>query len=284
MPGPTRITIGTPRARVLELACEHLNDFRGLTIGYLIMLRDTTEHEEAEARLLELRWAQAALHERELLAQELHDSLSQNLAFLNLQAQTAQLYLQTHQVEEAGTSLDRLAAVAREMQGDTRTLIGDLLSVRMPTEGFCSALRQIAARFEEQTGLSVSLEILGEAEDACDASALAPAVALQLLRIVQEALANVRKHAGHHSHTDMRLSAEDGQILLTVSDDGAGFEPTAPAERSRGHYGLQIMRRRAAQVGGQIDITSAPGQGTRIVMRAPLRRSPGEAVEVRSSA
>ncbi len=239
---------------------------RLLTIG---LDRDVTDREQAEARLLELRWAQAALEEREQLAHELHDSLSQSLGFLNLQAQAAQIYLQRGEGEEARTSLARLAEVARELQGDVRELIGNLLMVSLPSQGFCSALRQVAARFEEQTGLAVALEIADHADAEYDATVLSPTVGIQLLRIVQEALTNVRKHAGRPTQVSVRLSAGDGRLHLAVADNGVGFDPVLPESAGK-HYGLQVMRQRAARIGGEMAIASSPGGGTRVEVSAPL--------------
>ncbi len=100
-------------ARHYAPALSTLRDFRGLLMGYLLMLRDVTDQKRAQAQLLAQRWAQATLQEREQLAHELHDGLSQDLAFLNVQAQAAELCLRTGQVETARTSLARLAEVAR---------------------------------------------------------------------------------------------------------------------------------------------------------------------------
>jgi signal transduction histidine kinase len=100
-------------------------------------MRDVTEQRRAQVKLLEQQWAQATLQERELLAQELHDGLAQNLGFLNLQAQAAGLYLRSGQGEAAQDSLDRLAGVALEMQGDTRALIDNLLVSSLCASQLC---------------------------------------------------------------------------------------------------------------------------------------------------
>jgi signal transduction histidine kinase len=258
---------GEPRQYVADLT--PLKDHRGLLAGHLLLLRDVTEQRRAQALLLEQRWAQATLQERELLAQELHDGLAQSLGFLNLQAQAARLYLHSGQDEAAQDTLDRLSEVALEMQGNARELIGNLLTVSLPSEGFCSTLRHALARFGEQTGLHVSLEIDRDAELGCDPGALPPATGVQLLRIVQEALANVRKHAAGSTQISVRLSTDDGQIRLAVEDDGAGFDP-AQTGGDGNHFGLQVMRRRAASIGGELAVHSAPGQGTRVEACLPL--------------
>jgi signal transduction histidine kinase len=255
--------------RYYTLAISPLKDWRGLQVGRLLLLRDVTEQKQAQAQLLAQRWAQAILQERELLAQELHDGLAQNLGFLNLQTQAAQLYLRAGQGQAAQDSLDRLAHVALEVQGDTRELIGNLLTISLPSEGFCSTLRHVVTHFEEQNDLHVSLDIEHEAEAGCDPSVLPPATGVQLLRIVQEALTNVRKHAGGPTQINVRLKAQAGQLQLTVQDNGAGFDPAQTGSDGK-HFGQQVMRQRAARIGGQLIVHSAPGQGTRVEVCVPL--------------
>ncbi len=224
-PGPVEIRLHTgAEARQYALDLTSLEDHRDLVVGYLLLLHDVTEQRRAQAQLLAQQWAEATLQEREQLAHELHDGLSQGLAFLNLQAQTAQVYLQTGQDEGARANLARLIEVARDLQGDVRELIGNLLVVSLPSESFCSALRQTVARFEAQTGLSATLGIVGDEQAICDPARLSPATGVQLLRIVQEALTNVRKHAGRPSRISVQIEVEAGQVHVVVEDNGAGFD------------------------------------------------------------
>lgn len=150
-----------------------------------------------------------------------------------------------------------------------RELIGNLLAVSLPSEGFCSALRQTVARFEEQTGLVAALDIASDENDLCDPAVLSPATGVQLLRIVQEALANVRRYAGRPSRVNVRLKAAAGQLRLVVEDNGAGFELDGSGVASD-HFGLQVMRQRAARLGGELTVHSAVGQGTRVEVCLPL--------------
>lgn len=258
--------------RLYTMAVSRLRDWRGLEAGRLLLLREVTERRRAEAQRLEQQWAQATLQERELLAQELHDGLAQSLGFLNLQAQAANLFLRSGQAEAAQHSLDRLTEIALETHGDTRELIGDLLTVSMPSEGLCGALRHAVARFEQQTGLPVSLTLTEDTDAVCGSSALPPAAGVQLLRILQEALANVRKHAGCPSQIGVQLIAEDGQLRMTVTDNGPGFDP-AVAGGSGQHFGLQVMAQRAERIGGQLAVHSNHGHGTQVEVCVPLGRT-----------
>jgi signal transduction histidine kinase len=273
--GPVETSLGdSAEVRRYVLALSRLHDHRGLTTGHLLLIRDVTDQRQAQARLLEQQWAQATLQERELLAQELHDGLAQNLGFLNLQAQAAGLYLRSGQGEAAQDSLDRLAKVALEMQGDTRALIDNLLTVSLPSEGLCSEVRRAVAHFKEQTDLPVSLELADDLDAVCSSEALPPAAGMQLLRILQEALANVRKHAGLPSQIDVRLGADDGQLQMAIVDNGAGFDPALEGMGGK-HFGLQVMGQRAQRISGHLAVHSAPGQGTRVEVSVPLDGNTG---------
>jgi len=142
-------------------------------------------------------------------------------------------------------------------------------TISLPSEGLCSMLRPAVARFEEQNGLHVSLEFDGDVDAVCDPSALSPAAGVHLLRITQEALANVRKNAGSPSQIAVRLRAEAGQLELTIADNGAGFDPALPGAGGK-HFGLQVMGQRAERIGGQMAVHSTPDQGTRVEVCVPL--------------
>jgi signal transduction histidine kinase len=278
-PGGTEIEFGLgtgPEKRHYMLEISLLNDFRGLEVGRLLALHDVTGQKQAQAQQAQVMWAQATLQERQQLADELHDGLSQDLAFLNLQAQAAQLYLQAGQSETARGSLERLTEAAGQIQEDTRALIDNLLSVSLPAENFCTTLRRILKDFESQTGLAVHLGLEGQAasEDCFDPTRLPPPVAVQLVRISQEALANVRKHARGARQVGVELKNMDGKLTLTIQDDGPGFDPAERRANGK-HFGLQVMRQRAARVGGQVAIDSNPGKGTRVMVEVPLKADTG---------
>jgi signal transduction histidine kinase len=269
-PGTSRDDVGSgPDTRDYQLEVSPLKDWRGLEVGRLLLLRDVTDQKRAQVQLLEQQWAQATLQEREQLAHELHDGITQSLAFINVQAQAAQLYLQAEQVGTAQASISRLAQASRDLQGDMRELIGNLLAVSLPSEGFCATLRQVTARFVGQNQVPVCLEISDSAEALCDPGRLPAPVGVQLIRIAQEALANVRKHAGSPSQIQVQLSSRAGQLVLAVNDDGAGFDPQAASPQGH-HFGLQVMQQRAAHIGGQLIVRSAPGKGTRVEVCVPV--------------
>src|SRR5207237_7528663 len=132
--------------------------------------------------------------------------------------------------------------------------------------GLRRALAEYVSQFGDRAGVTTSFEATGPAATGAE---LPPVAEVQLLRIVQEALANVRKHA-HASCVAVQFWYDAHAWHVSVEDDGAGFEAaeTAAAERGR-HLGLQIMRERAESIGGSIEVISAPGSGTRIHASVP---------------
>lgn len=259
--------------RFFEVNSLPLLQASGWRMGQVFLVQDVTQAWQVQQQQAQILWAQATLQEREQLANELHDGLSQGLAFLGLQAQTAQVYIQEGQIPAAQTSLVRLTEAAGEIQADTRGLIGDLLAVSLPAESFCATLRQVLDRFKQETGLEVFMELDGQV-CSLDASLhtsiqLVPAVAVQLIRITQEALANVRKHARDASQVSITLKTEAGEVILAIADDGIGFDPEAPLSSGK-HFGLQVMQKRATRLGGQITVSAAPGEGTHLEVRVPL--------------
>jgi signal transduction histidine kinase len=208
-----------------------------------------------------------------MLANELHDGISQSLAFLNMQAQTAQMYLNDGNSEAAQASLERLTNAAGEIHESTRQMIGNLLAVNLVPENFSGTLRQIIDHFVQETGLSVDFQVNGDFDREGDKISyfnnLPQPVEAQFVRIIQEALTNVRKHACGATKVSIHLKTYDGQAVLTITDNGSGFDPSKMNTEGN-RYGLQVMRQRAASIGGQVSIYSAKGEGTRIEVCVPI--------------
>ena len=247
-----------------------LTDQDGRRIGQVIILHDITEYKKAQAQLLQQQLALAVSEERERIARELHDSLGQVLAYVNTQAQAVGELLSQGQTAMAENYLARLVTVAREAQGDVREYIASVKGATSSRLGFFSTLAQYLQRFGQNYKIHTELTVPeGLAEDA-----LEPAVEVQLVRIIQEALANVRKHAEAGS-VRVSLAVEDGQpaghvMQVTVQDDGRGFDPASPPAGGEQSFGLSIMRERTQGIGGSLEIRSAPGQGASVIVRVPL--------------
>ena len=229
-----------------------------LFVSGMVSERERSSRELAEARRTE---GARAVEERRRIARDLHDSVSQALFSTVLHTRTAQKAL----VQEGGSpsgrvgrSLDAIADLTRSVQGEMRALIFELH--RDPVhDGLVAALARHASGVRDSDGLTVDVQGPGPR------LALSEPVETQLFAIGREALANVQKHAGA-SAAHVRVEAQQGQVVVEVRDNGRGFDPAAGHP---GHFGLDSMRSRAAEIGGRIAITSAPGSGTLVRVCVP---------------
>jgi signal transduction histidine kinase len=237
---------------------------RGFRLGQLLLLHNVTEEKQAQAAQLERQRLLAAVEERHRVACELHDDLCQELAFINLQAQAVYEALAAGQAQQAGAYLSRLAEVAREAQADVRGLISGLMTTISPEQGFVETLRQTVEQFRQKYAIQAELRLVDEEH----IPALEPVVEVQLLRIVQEALTNIRKHACARN-VYVYLAATPTGVDVTVEDDGVGFNPSELAGTS-GTYGLRIMSERVEELGGIFQVSSEPGCGTQVIVRIPV--------------
>ncbi len=208
-----------------------------------------------------------AVDERRRLARDLHDSVSQSLFSVVLHTRTAQKAL----VQEGGSpfgrvggSLRAVAELTRSVQSEMRALIFELR--RDPVhDGLVAALATQASSLRAWGELSIDVQ------GPPARLALSEFVEAQLFAIGREALANVQKHSGA-SAAHVRVDAQNGQVVLEVRDNGAGFNPAAGHP---GHFGLESMRSRAAEIGGSLTITSAAGSGTYVRVSVPSESSGG---------
>ncbi|MEV6279169.1 sensor histidine kinase [Nocardia sp. NPDC051832] len=207
-----------------------------------------------QAELAAAHQRQGAAEERERLAREIHDTLAQGFASIIVLAEAARGGLET----DPRTSARQLLSIertARENLTEARVLVGAAPAGGGATGGIAPALRRILDRFAEDTGLIVHAEL---ADLDCDQP-----TRIALLRCTQESLANVRKHAGA-STVSVVLARGPAGPELEITDDGIGFTP----HTARG-FGLDGMRDRLRELGGELTVTSAPGDGTRIFASLP---------------
>ena len=205
----------------------------------------------------------AALEERDRLARELHDNLSQGLGYLKIKSSITEDLLTGGQIEKAKESLRELKKVSQILYIDVREQIFNLRTVVQERMGFFSTLQEYVSDYRSHYGLRVDLVI----ENEC-LTEFSPQVSGQLLRIIQEALTNVRKHSAAEKVL-LRCSSGDGLMYVHIEDDGQGFHYSEKIEESGQHFGLQIMKERAESVGGSLALDSKPGEGTRVVVCVP---------------
>ncbi len=210
----------------------------------------TLEHALMAARLQSL----AVVEERGRIAREMHDGLSQVLGYLSLQMQTLEVLVGRGDCEAALAELGRARSHIQEAQADVREGILSLRTTLSGQAGLVPALRQYVDEFGVQTGIHA--EVFSDFDDEPRLSPLAEA---QLMRIAQEALTNVRKHA-RARQVQVWLRLTEQRLGVTIADNGQGF--CVPAV-GQGHFGLQTMRERAESVGGELRVVSGTG-GTRL--------------------
>ncbi|MDT8305670.1 MAG: histidine kinase N-terminal 7TM domain-containing protein [Anaerolineae bacterium] len=266
----TEIQQGTgPESRFYALESSALRDWRGLEVGRLLLLHDVTEEKRAQAELLKEERTQATLQERERLARELHDSLGQTLAATHLQASTARLLLAQGETAQTDRCLEEMAKMSIAAEADVRDYLLGAKTVFSADLSFFPALCLYLTRFSQQYGLPVALKVPVEIE----AEGLAPVVEVQLMRIIQEALANVRKHA-HAARAEIEFIDAGPLLQVTICDDGQGFDPGVVVRQADG-YGLQSMRERADELGGNLQVIARVGQGTQVVVELPVNGKRG---------
>lgn len=228
---------------------------------------------EASAREQELQTMNVVMQERERLSRELHDGVAQLVADLLLRLDTIKALVEDNRPHEAEIELERLHGVADEIYEDIGESITGLRS-NVAEKGLINALQDYVDQFEERHQIATRLQILtGQAPDAADQ--LSPLAALQIFRFIQEALTNVRKHAGAREVTVTLLSEGARQLKVVVADDGQGFTPGSQrnglnTKQTLRPLGLTSMRERIEALGGIFQVNSQPGSGTEVTATIPL--------------
>ncbi len=200
----------------------------------------------------------AAVEERSRIAREIHDGIAQSIYMLNLSLETCADLAE----QEPGPLRDRLknlVPLAKQTLLETRQYIYDLKPLLAGERGLAAMAENQVKEFRTVAGIPATLEVQG------DARPVSAAVAGGMYRVLQEAMANVLKHARAQA-VRVILRFEPGRVALTIQDDGAGFESGSVTPG----YGLDNIRHRASEMGGTCVIESAPGQGARVTVTAPL--------------
>ena len=199
----------------------------------------------------------AVLQERQRLARELHDSVSQELYGISLSAHAAREALETEPTESIA-ALEHVMLHADVGLNEMRALLFELRPELLETEGLAAALNKRVEVLRARYNLAIDVEVKGEPDIAIEGKHA-------LFRIAQEALHNVTKHA-RASKVTLRLTQEKTELALEVRDNGTGFDPACDFT---GHFGLRSMHERVASLNGTIAIESAVGKGTTVCARIP---------------
>lgn len=242
-----------------------IKDADGKLISLLGISTDMRDKKRLEQEVLRQQRALTIMEERERLARELHDSLGQILGYVNTQTQAAREMLSKDQVTVADTYLKRLVEVVQDAHTDVREYILSLQANPLKEEGLLPALETYLQQFSRRHGLKTELL----ASDELAGIIFDPNVEIHLMRIIQEAVTNIRKHAGAQ-HVRITFEIANGQAQVTIEDDGCGFDPDQPSSNDGRHFGLRVMQDRAKEIGGSIRLQSNPGQGTTVKIQTPL--------------
>ena len=278
--GDLEVPITTSRHDELGQLAETFDRMRVGLRDSLSQMEDRATESEQRARDLAAMVAEntrlrdqvqelAIVEERTRLSREMHDSLGQVLAYVRLETDEITRLLGLGEVGAASAKVVGVGKAVSEASGEVRQAVLALRTPSSPGLELPKMLQQYLESFRSQTGIEVSLDVRDSA-----AVRFAPLTALQLVRVVQEALNNVRKYAVA-DHAGLTFEVRDRQAVLTISDDGVGFDVSHVYAGGQ-HFGIQVMTERMASLGGSLEIDSAAGQGTRVVVRLPLEGNGGE--------
>jgi len=222
--------------------------------------RDREQEERSKLR------QQAIAEERGRIARELHDGLAQLLGYVNTKAMAVRLMLKNRQMEAASQTLLQLEEATRELFADVRTAILNLKMAGQDDLNLTATLEDLITQFSRLSDMPVEVTL----PPAVESLTLTTETKVQLLRIVQESLTNVRKHASA-TKAWVSLQTDSNFLELMVSDDGQGFDPDHVRTIGLPHFGLSTMRERAEAINAGFKVDSKPGAGTRVIVRLPLK-------------
>jgi signal transduction histidine kinase len=249
--------IGRQVIGVLGAFSEVAHRFNAEDIALLASLADHVATAVESSRLREQAERAVVMEERERLARELHDSVTQSLYSLTLLAEAGSESVRTGALQDAEQHTRRVSEIAQDALKEMRLLVHELRPPILEQEGLAGALRKRLEAVEGRAGVKTRLL-------ADDLAELPASVEEELYRIALEALNNALKHAAASS-VNVYVRTQDGAIELEVADNGTGFEPDGVSDA--GGVGLSSMRERAEKLGATLTIQSTPGKGTSVLVR-----------------
>ncbi len=249
--------------QIFRITSVPLKQASGLKMGQAFLLEDVTNARKAEQLQTQAQQVMATLQERERLARELHDELAQNLALINLQAQLSKDMLAQGKIDLAQEQLENLAKETLRAQVDVREEISKLLHRKEEEENFLAELKNLLQNFQKTFGIRVQYPDFEEK----GLINFDPKTEVQLLRIIQEVLTNIRKHA-QASSVEICLTSGNESTMLLIEDNGVGFDVSNLSTKTHS-YGLGIISERAKEFDGSVKVESTPGKGTRITVNIP---------------
>jgi signal transduction histidine kinase len=263
----TRFTEGQFKARlpVVKPPLDEL-DMLGATFNTMADTLEEQERQQAERQEVRQR---AIIEERERIAREMHDGLAQLLGYVNTKAMAVRLALKNGNSILAQQNLEQLEEASRQLFTDVRENILGLKTTSTTDLDLHKIILDYAEQYYRMSGIKVDVT----ASSAIHSINLPAEAELQLIRIMQEALANIRKHS-HSEEAWIDLSVTNGSLQVTIGDQGIGFDLDKTPSGRGPHFGLATMRERAQSIGADLNIDTEPGEGTRVEVIISLGANP----------
>ena len=257
------------RVNVMELEARVSARTQELQTVNVRLLNEINARAAAEAQIIRQQRELAVVEEREQLGRDLHDGLGQIMSYLNIETQTVGTWLEQGQVETAAASLKRMNSLTKSAYTHVRRYIQGLREHKLVNQNLFASLNDKLNDLSKDTEIQTFLSVPDDAPD----SLFSSVVEEQAAFIIAEALSNIQKYANAH-YVEVLFSLSEERVQIIISDDGLGFDPVKVDQL--GHFGLNVMRERATKAGGKLEIRSAPGMGTRVLISLPrLVSEPG---------
>ncbi len=262
------VKLGDKVLGVLDIESTEVDAFGEADLFTAQTLADQLAIAIENARLYEETRQIAVMEERNRMAREIHDTLAQGFSGIIMQLEAAEQAL-GEDVAAAERHINQAKSLARKSLAEARRSVWNLRPQALEQSPLYEALKQEVDKFTQVSGIRTSFEVIGARRG------IPAEVEAALLRICQEALTNVRKHA-EASEVRVRLVFDERAVELVVSDNGKGFEARVPSEdevRRRGTFGLISMRERARSINGHFEVLSESGKGTMVRVIVPLQET-----------
>jgi signal transduction histidine kinase len=230
-------------------------------------MAEALEHYEMEQYEVNKVRQEAIFEERERLALELHDGISQLLAYLKTKITAVRLLLKQPNTNAADVQLMDMEEIIVKQSDEVRSAIAGLKTIWPGQSGLSVNLTDFVRMYNRLSDLQINLDI----DPAVGLTKISPEAEFQLARITQEAINNIRKHA-HASNAVIKLWIEDQSLVLDISDNGTGFDPWQISNWRPPHFGLNSIGERAEKIGASLKIESRPGKGTHILVNLKLEK------------
>lgn len=240
--------------------------------------------EHMQERLVKQNRQIAIIDERSRLSREMHDGIAQLLAYSMMKMDRIEILIHSQRYDEAQQELENVRGACNDAYSDVREIVSELRPENLQERNFLAIIQSLLNRFADSAHIEKQIEIENiDSDPQTIETYFLPETRVQLIRVFQEALSNIRKHA-EATKIHVRIALEDSSLplSLTISDNGRGFNPANLIAKSH-HFGLSSMRERIEELGGQLDIESQHGQGTKIIISLPVPEHVMNPINVREN-